>query len=121
MDEKVRDVREASLASFRLATGKLKEPPFSQADMDQLRRDVAGILDDPAGALEVPPGQPFFLQMLAQSLRGDPDWEVLTQGEECYANGMPLGCEKPMPRAPFARRSKFRKLDETPFDPCMNA
>ena len=26
-----------------------------------------------------------------------------------------------MPRAPqvFARRSKFRKLDETPFDPCM--
>ena len=120
VDEKVRDVREAS---FRLATGKLKEPPFSQADMDQLRRDVAGILDDSVGALEVPPGQPFFLRVLAQSVRvlGGPDWEVLTQGEECYANGMPLGCEKPMPRAPqvFARRSKFRKLDETPFDPCM--
>ena len=109
--------------SFRLATGKLEGPPFSQADMDRLRREVAGTLDDPAGALEVPSGQPFFLHMLAQSLRvlGDPDWEILTQGEECYANGMPLGCEKPFPRAPqvFAPRSKYRKLDETPFDPCM--
>ena len=120
VDEKVKDVRKAS---FRLATGKLEEPPFKQDELDQLRREVAGALSDPAGALEVPPGQPFYLHLLAQSLKalGDPDWEVLTQGEECYANGMPLGCEKPMPRAPqvFAPRSKFRKLDETPFDPCM--
>ena len=120
VDEKIKDVRRES---FRLATGKLEGPPFSQADMDRLRREVAGTLDDPAGALEVPSGQPFFLHMLAQSLGvlGDPDWEILTQGEECYANGMPLGCEKPFPRAPqvFAPRSKYRKLDETPFDPCM--
>ena len=54
----------------KLATGKLKEPPFSQADIDQLRRDVAGILDDPAGALEIPPGQPFFLHSISQGARG---------------------------------------------------
>ena len=106
--------------SFMLATGKIASSPFSEGALLELRKKIAATLPDPAGALEVPERQPFFLSLLAQSLQvlGDPDWAILTQGEECYANGMPLGHDKPLPRTPqvFRKRVKSRKLDETPFE-----
>ena len=108
--------------AFMLATGKILCSPFSEEALSGLR--IAATLIDPAGALEVPERQPFYLFLLAQSLQilGDPDWAILTQGEECYANGVPLGHDKPLPRTPqvFRKRLKSRKLDETPFDPIMS-
>ncbi|CAE7518044.1 unnamed protein product, partial [Symbiodinium pilosum] len=88
--------------AFMLATGKVSCSPFSDEALSSLRRSIAATLGDPAGALEVPERQPFYLYMLAQSLQilGDPDWEILTQGEECYANGVPLGHDRPLPRTP---------------------
>ena len=110
--------------AFMLATGKVSCSPFSDEALSSLRRSIAATLGDPAGALEVPERQPFYLYMLAQSLQilGDPDWEILTQGEECYANGVPLGHDRPLPRTPqvFRKRLKTRQLDETPFDPIMS-
>ena len=110
--------------SFMLATGKILSSPFSEEALSGLRKSIAATLSGPAGALEVPERQPFYLYLLAQSLQilGDPDWAILTQGEECHANGMPLGHDKPLPRVPqvFRRRLKSRKLGETPFDPIMS-
>ena len=122
----VRDILEKFVReqSFMLATGKISSSPFSEEALSCLRENIAATLDDPAGALEVPERQPFYLHLLAQSLQtlGDPDWVILTQGEECFANGMPLGHDKPLPRTPqvFRRRLKSRKLDETPFDAIMS-
>ena len=115
---------DAKKFSFMLATGKISSSPFSEEALSCLRENIAATLGDPVGALEVPERQPFYLHLLAQSLQtlGDPDWAILTQGEECFANGMPLGHDKPLPRTPqvFRRRLKSRKLDETPFDPIMS-
>ena len=115
---------DAKRHSFMLATGRLTEPPFSTEAMMRLRQAVAQTLPDPVGALEVPERQPFFLHLLGQSLQrlGDPDWAILTQGEECYATGMALPHDKPLPRVPqvYRRRVKSRKLDQTPFDPIMS-
>ena len=110
--------------AFRLATGHLKASPFSSASMQKLRRSVVSLI--PGGStdlLRVPERQPFYLYLLAESLRilGDPDWEVLVQGDECYAEGMPVGFDSPLPRAPqvFRLRDRFRKLDESEFEPQM--
>ena len=52
---------------------------------------------------------------------GDPDYEILDQGNGSFAEGVPLGWDKPIARAPqvFPKRTHFRKLDETDFDPSM--
>ena len=115
------DIRKSA---FLLAAGRLESSPFTQSALDRLRGELAGTLPDPALALRVPDRQPFLLYMLAQSLRilGDPDWEILIQGTECFAEGVPLGDEEPLPRTPqvFARREKFRKLDASPFQAIMD-
>ena len=105
--------------AFELAAGKISSSPFSQPGMHRLRTKVAELLPDPRLAMEVPGRQPFFLNMLAQSLMllGDPDAEILTEGDECYAKGMPLGYDRELPRTPqvFRERLHFRKLDQSPF------
>ena len=50
VDEKIKDVHRES---FHLAT---ERATFQPSKNDQLRREVASTLDDPAGALKVPPG-----------------------------------------------------------------
>ena len=106
-----------------MATGKLSCPPFPEGALDKLRKELASTVSDPNEALRVPEGQPFYLNLVAQSLRllGDPDWSVLTQGTECFANGMPIGFDQPLPRAPqvFKKKTKFRKCDDTLFEPDM--
>ena len=110
--------------AFRLATGHLKESPFSGEALQGLRQKIVSAI--PGGStdlLRVPERQPFYLYLLAESLRilGDPDWEILVQGTECYAEGMPVGYDSPLPRAPqvFRPRDRFRKLDESEFEPQM--
>ena len=63
--------------------------------MQRLREELASLTQDPALSMTVPARQPFYLHLLSQSLRelGDPDWAILTQGEECFARGVPLGDE----------------------------
>ena len=116
-------LRRDRATAFRLATGKLEQSPFSGPALERVRKKIAVVLGDPPDALEVPEGQPFFLHLLARSLRvlGDPDFGILANGEECFAKGVPVGYDAPLPRAPqvFRAREKFRKLDETEFEPQM--
>ena len=115
--EKVRDPRREM---FKLALGRHACPPWTLDDMKILREKFAAMLPQPAQALEVPDRQPFFLFALAQSLHilVDPDWEILTQGEECFARGVAIGTDAPLPRTPqvFREREKWRDLDKTLFE-----
>ena len=119
--EEVGDLRKAAL---QLAVGRMKSSPFSEQGVQRLRQQVASMLPDPDLALQVPERQPFLLHLLSQSLKllGDPDWACLTQGEECFATGVPLGDEVPLPRTPqvYRERVKERTLDVTPFQQIMN-
>ena len=111
--------------SFRLALGHYDKSPFGSEQLQSLRKKVAALLR-PGGEgplLECPARQPFFLHLLAESLKelDDPDWEILVQGDECFAKGVPVGVEEELPRTPqvFRRREKFRQLDITDFQPDM--
>ena len=110
-------------AAFMLATGRMESSPFSRSTIAKVRERIAALLPDPEQAMQIPQGQPFMLHMLSQSLRvfGDPDYAILDQGKDSFAEGVPLGWDKPIGRAPqvFPKRTHFRKLDETEFDPSM--
>ncbi|CAE7237298.1 unnamed protein product, partial [Symbiodinium microadriaticum] len=86
--------------SFKLAAGRIESSPFKPESMQRLREELASLTPDPQLSLTVPERQPFYLHLLAQSLRvlGDPDWAILTQGEECFAQGVPLGDVNPLGR-----------------------
>ena len=112
-------------AAFALATGRMLQSPFSSEVRRRVREQIAALLPDRDAALEVPGGQPFFLHLLSQSLEilGDPDYRILVldHGDESFAKGVPLGWDRPLPRTPqvFPKRTTFRKLDQTDFDPSM--
>ncbi|CAE7254008.1 unnamed protein product [Symbiodinium microadriaticum] len=109
--------------SFKLAVGRIESSPFKPESMQRLREELASLTPDPQLSLTVPERQPFYLHLLAQSLRelGDPDWAILTQGEECFAQGVPLGDVSPLGRVPqvFRARVKERRLDESEYNPDM--
>ena len=109
--------------SFKLAAGRIESSPFKPESMQRLREELASLTPDPQLSLTVPERQPFYLHLLAQSLRelGDPDWAILTQGEECFAQGVPLGDVNPLGRVPqvFRARVKERRLDESEYNPDM--
>lgn len=113
------EISDTRKASFQLALGHFTESPFTEPALNEARRRIASLVTDAETGLQVPDRQPFFLHLLAQSLRilGDPDWEVLTQGEESFAEGVPVGYKTALPRTPqvFRKREKFRTLDQTPF------
>jgi hypothetical protein len=46
---------------------------------------------------------------------GDPDWKGLTEDEDSYATGVPVGfdCQRPRTPAVFRRKTKWRKVDES--------
>ena len=99
------------------------QSPFSSEVLRRVREQIAALLPDRDAALEVPGGQPFFLHLLSQSLEilGDPDYRILDHGDESFAEGVPLGWDRPLPRTPqvFPKRTTFRKLDQTDFEPSM--
>ena len=109
--------------SMELAIGRLESSPFSEEQLWRARERICDLLPAPETAKEVPERQPFMLQMLGQSLKllNDPDWEILCQGPESFAEGVPLGCNGELKRTPqvFRERVKSRKLDETDFQPIM--
>ena len=118
------EVGDVKLMTFKLAAGRIESSPFSPEAMQRLREELASLTQDPALSMTVPARQPFYLHLLSQSLRelGDPDWAILTQGEECFARGVPLGDERPLERVPqvFRARVKERRLDESAYNADMD-
>ena len=109
--EELGDVR---TAFFRLAAGQIGKSSFRPEAMARLRQEMSSFMEDPGLSLQIPE-----LNMLAQSLRalGDPDWAILMQGPE----GVALGLKTPLPRVPqlFRNRTRFRRLDDSPYNPLM--
>ena len=102
--------------------GKLKESPFAGRCLEDLRKSWAlhmGCADFEA-FLSRPTGQPFHLVALSRTAEAleDPDWAILTEGQDSFASGVPVGFGEPTPRVPqvFARKEKWRKLDESDPD-----
>ncbi|CAE7249029.1 unnamed protein product [Symbiodinium sp. CCMP2592] len=118
-------VPDCQLLELKLATGQILESPFDEGAMRRLREDWAALVCETDGAkheglLEVPDPQPFYLRLLSHTSRllEDPDWKILTEGEECFEKGVPLGYDETIPRVPqvFDRKVKWRKLDESTFE-----
>ena len=120
----ISELDDVKLMTFRLAAGRIESSPFRPEAMQRLRKELASMTPDPDLAMSIPERQPFYLHLLSQSLRelGDPVWAILTQGEECFARGVPLGDEKPLERVPqvFRARVKERRLDESAYNPDMD-
>ena len=103
--------------AFRLATGNMQASPFGLEVLSALWRKWSRLLESPSQD----EGQPFLLRGLSQWLKkfGDPDYNILVDGEDCFATGVWVGVDKPLPRCPqvFPEKVKHRKLDETEFNP----
>ena len=107
-----------SKATMRLALGRFESSPFTEADLDELRKEWFKLLPNPVEASTVPPDQPFFLHAVAQSLRlmGDPDVDIIDcKGESSYASGVHLGHLSPLGPTPqvYRPRSKEPSYDES--------
>ena len=65
----VSNIGDVRREAFRLATGNMKESPFSSKALAELRHKWAKLLESPSQALIVDEGQPFLLRGLAQWLK----------------------------------------------------
>ena len=103
---------------MRLALGRFESSPFTEADLDELRKEWFKLLPNPVEASTVPPDQPFFLHAVAQSLRlmGDPDVDIIDcKGESSYVSGVHLGHLSPLGPTPqvYRPRAKDPSYDES--------
>ena len=118
----LRVIPDVERSAMELVLGRYTSSPFSEKDMSQLRHQWVSLLGDSQGfdLLEVPERQPFFLPALARTaeLLEDPDWEIVTQGNDNFCTGVPLGCEEVLPQVPqvFDFKYKSRTLDESEYD-----
>eukprot|EP00435_Cladocopium_sp_Y103_P041551 s3778_g11.t1 len=107
------------MMAFKLATGKLEVSPFSKAAMDVLRKRWAALLPMPGNALRVSEGQPFFLDLMAQTLKiqEDPDFGILVSCKDSFSTGVPVGYDEPIPATPevFRKRLKQSNLDVSEY------
>jgi hypothetical protein len=114
--EQLGDLR---LMAFKLATGKLTESPFGGDALDLLRKRWAALLPVPGSAVGRAEGQPFFLDLMAQTLKiqEDPDHEILVADRDSFSSGVPVGYEEPIPPAPdvFRTRLKQSNLDSSEY------
>ncbi|CAE7480211.1 unnamed protein product, partial [Symbiodinium pilosum] len=66
--------------------------------------------------------QPFLLRALSRTaeILEDPDWKILTEGQDCFLNGVPVGFGETIKQVPqvFGLKEHWRKLDvsEPDFD-----
>ncbi|OLP76746.1 hypothetical protein AK812_SmicGene43280, partial [Symbiodinium microadriaticum] len=116
----LRVIPDPERSAMELVLGPYTSSP--EKDMLQLRQQWVSFLGDSQGfdLLEVPERQPFFLPALARTaeLLEDPDWEIVTQGNDNFCTGVPLGCEEVLPQVPqvFDFKYKSRTLDESEYD-----
>ena len=103
-----------------LLGGKVESSPFAGEKLDRLRQQWADTLGAGPEALEIPAAQPFLLKALSLSAERleDPDWEILTEGVDCFCTGVPLGFNYDIPHLPqvFERKVHWRKLDESELE-----
>ena len=115
----LKHVSDTRREAFSLALGRTKQSPFSEDQLDELRRSWAEVLPMPEQALHRATGQPFYLSLLSQGLRilEDPDWEILISPADGFEVGVPVGYKAPLPRTPevFPPKRKQRSLDESQF------
>ena len=94
----------------RLATGSVKECPFSEELLEQGRSIIRSILkvDKDKYCYAAEPGQPFLLALAAHMARvlGDPDWRMLVDGKVNYKDGVPVGFRERLPRTPAVYERK---------------
>ena len=114
--EQMGDLR---MMAFKLATGKLAESPFCKEALDKLRKRWSALLPVPSSAVQKAEGQPFLLDLMAQTLKiqGDPDSEILVASKDSFTTGVPVGYEEPIPPAPevFRTRTKQSNLDASEY------
>ena len=111
-------IKDLAKQTFQLALGRFKESPFSETDLDDLRRKWFDLLPDRRQAEVLVPGQPFYLHALAQSLRqlGDPDVDIIDNSPgSSFVGGVHLGHLRPLGPTPqvYRRRVKQSKYDES--------
>ena len=105
-----------------LLSGKLEASPFAGDKIQGLRASWAELLGAEQGSdvLEIPEAQPFLLKALSKTAERlcDPDWEILTEGADCFCTGVPLGFRVDLPHLPqvYERKSQWRKLDESELE-----
>eukprot|EP00434_Breviolum_minutum_P010462 symbB.v1.2.009227.t1/scaffold582.1/size184522/13 len=111
-------IKDLAKQTFQLALGRFKESPFSETDLDDLRRKWFSLLPDPRQAEVLVPGQPFYLHALAQSLRqlGDPDVDIIDNSPgSSFVGGVHLGHLQPLGPTPqvYRRKVKQSKYDDS--------
>ncbi|CAE7243210.1 unnamed protein product [Symbiodinium sp. CCMP2592] len=105
-----------------LLSGKVESSPFAGEKLEALRKQWAKVLgaEDSPDVLEIPDAQPFLLRALSLSAERleDPDWEILTEGVDCFCTGVPLGLNCDIPHLPqvYERKCQWRKLDESELE-----
>ncbi len=118
----VKKIGDLKQATFRLATGHMKEPPFSDEDMKKLREEWFQLLGGSDSLRVVTPCQPFYLFAVEATMKkmGDEDFAIISQNEgDNYVSGRRVGVEKPIPPAPlvFRPKRKEKKYDNSEFVP----
>eukprot|EP00435_Cladocopium_sp_Y103_P065264 s836_g27.t1 len=111
-------IKDTQRMFFALSLGKLERAPFTEEQMERLRRAWFAMLPAPEEAEKIPEGQPFFLHALAQTARkmGEEDSDVLDSGEDNYCDGR---YKYTFPRVPLVFRPKLkeRQYDESEYRP----
>ena len=105
-----------------LLSGKVESSPFAGDKLEGLRKQWAELhgAGPDSDLLEIPDAQPFLLKALSRTAERleDPDWEILTEGAECFCKGVPLGFKTTIPHIPqvYDRKEHWRKLDESELE-----
>ena len=117
VDKKFADPRREAI---KLGLGHFSSSPFTDKELEGLRRSWAALLPSKDMAMVVPERQPFLLGLVGQSLEafGDPDYSVYMEGTDSFWNGVPVGYDEPLPRIPavFPPKEKARPLDDSEFN-----
>ena len=100
----------------------MKQCPFPEEALDQLRSEWFALLGNSERLKQVPEYQPFYLFALEETLKqmGDEDWEVIaTRKGDNYVTGRVVGVGSEIEPAPlvFRPRVRQRKYDQSEFNP----
>ncbi|CAE7353254.1 unnamed protein product, partial [Symbiodinium sp. CCMP2456] len=94
-----------------ILSGKLEASPFAGEKIQGLRASWAELLGAGQGddILEIPEAQPFLLKALSRTAERlcDPDWEILTEGTDCFCTGEKLG--RMVPTTMGALRAEYEE------------
>ena len=118
----IRHIVDLKRSTFQLATGHMKEMPFTKEALDELREQWFQLLGGAGTLGVVTPHQPFFLFALEETLRrmGDEDADIISRNSgDNYVEGRLVGAGTPFDPAPlvFRGKEKGRVYDDSEFVP----